>query len=234
MFGTFRSSAFGRVTLASLMLLGTAGFATAADPVVDAAQAGIANYSIIIAISQMCSFDLDKSTKETVVANVGLLMPKAKFTDKDMDDVLAGSIATLSKDKDKYCGPGLAVFKEKIPIFEKLAIEAAKPTGVSLKPLTVAATPAKDPKELAAQMLDFSIMAEAISDECKFKLKDGESLAIDRAEYYWRGKADYTAKQFEDLQTKWEEDLKKSHEDLQRRGGLPRNLQDDDRFDQVT
>ncbi len=182
--------------------------ARAADAA-EKAQGGIAGYLVIVAVSKMCNFNVDQPIRDTVTANINALQPVSKWSDKDIDDALKGVNDQLAKSKDKFCGPGVDVFYSKIKDFEKVATNEAQGSGVTLKPLPARA--AADPKAAALEQLNLAIMLEAVSDECPIKLKDGESLKIDRVEYYWRGKADYSAKQFADLQKFWEDKTKAEH-----------------------
>lgn len=198
-------------TLAVAVMCGALGMTAAHAAPADKAQGGIAGYLMIVGISKMCSFDIEKPIVDATVANINALQPVSKWADKDIDDALKGVTEQLGKSKDKFCGPGIDVFYSKIPEFEKVAVNEAQGSGVTLKPLPGRATKAADPKAAALEQLNLAIMLEAVSDECSIKLKDGESLKIDRVEYYWRGKADYSAKEFADLQKFWEDKTKKEH-----------------------
>ncbi len=202
----------GLKVLATALVCGVLSVGAAQAAPADKAQGGIAGYLMIVGISKMCNFDIEKPIVDATVANINALQPVSKWSDKDIDDALKGVTDQLAKSKDKFCGPGIDVFYTKIKDFEKIAMNEADGSGVTLKPLpAVTSAKAKDPKDAAFEQLNLAVMLEAISDECSIKLKDGESLKIDRVEYYWRGKADYTAKQFADLQKFWEDKTKKEH-----------------------
>jgi hypothetical protein len=200
------------MSLVVALTLGVMGVqsARAAGPA-DKAQGGIAGYLVVVAISKMCKFDLEKPLVEATTANINALQPVSKWSDKEIDQALDGVTAQLATSRDKLCGGGIDGFYSKLPEFEKIAINEAQGSGVKLIPLPGRAAKAVDPKAEAFDKLNMAIMLEAVSDECQIKLKDGESLKIDRVEYYWRGKADYTAKQFADLQKFWEDKTKAEH-----------------------
>lgn len=200
------------MSLIVALTLGVAGVqsARAAGPA-DKAQGGIAGYLVVVAISKMCKFDLEKPLVEATTANINALQPVSKWSDKEIDQALDGVTGQLAKSKDALCGGGIDGFYAKLPEFEKIALNEAQGSGVKLIPLPGRAAKPVDPKAAAFDQLNLAIMLEAVSDECSIKLKDGESLKIDRVEYYWRGKADYTAKQFADLQKFWEDKTKAEH-----------------------
>jgi hypothetical protein len=202
----------GATALAGVLVCGALGIGSAQAAPAEKAQGGIAGYLSIVSISKMCKFNIDPAIRDAVTANINALQPVSKWSDKDIDNALKTVDDQLASSKDKLCGPGIDVFYSKLKDFEKIATTEADGSGVTLKPLPApASAKAKDPKDAAFEQLNLAIMLEAVSDECSIKLKDGESLKIDRVEYYWRGKADYSAKQFADLQKFWEDKTKAEH-----------------------
>lgn len=212
-----QSNSIIRFGVVTSLLLGVLGFspsqANAASAAADKAQGGIAGYMVIMGISKLCNFDVKDPLATAVVGNINALKSTAGWTDKDLDTTMEQVIAALGKSKDTYCAPGANVFYSKIPQFEANAIKEADGSGVKLKPLPAAdsapTAAAKAPD--AEENLNLAIMLEAVSDECDIKLKDGESLKIDRVQYYWRGKGDISAKKFSDLQKFWEDKVKTDH-----------------------
>ncbi len=61
-------------------------------------------------------------------------------------------------------------------------------------------------------MLNQAIMVETVAFQCKITLSGPEALMVDRAQYYWRGRANYTPAQFKVVQEFWEADVAKSED----------------------
>ena len=131
------------LVLAGLVLWPRLAFAV--DTMEDRAQSSIAYYVAIVSISKVCKFDVEDPILQTIIANITLLMPVAKFNDKDMDQVITTTTDGMTKDKDKYCAAGAEVFYHNLPMFEKAAVVAADGTGVALKPLPDHVAPAAPP-----------------------------------------------------------------------------------------
>ncbi len=115
------------------------------DPVVDAAedkaQSAIGVYATIFSISKVCSFEIQQPVAATIIANIKLLMPKAKFTDANMNTVMENSATLIGGEREKFCSPGKEKFPAVIAGMGKAAIEAAEGSGITLTPLPDAARP---------------------------------------------------------------------------------------------
>ena len=188
-----------------------------AQSVTDKAQGGVGGYLAILAIAKLCKYDLDKPTTEILVGNINALQPKAKLSDAEMDQAMDSLVASFAKRKDSPCADGLNEFYTMASAMAAGAQKEADGSGVALKTLpprsakTAAAPAAKDPKEAARNMLIAAHMIEAVSDECKIKLTDKESLDLDRVQYYFRGKADLTAAEVKEIVGAVEKEAEASH-----------------------
>jgi len=188
----------------------------------EAAIGALRNYLSIMAIAKMCNFELDKAVVAAVVDNITALQPVSQLTDKDLDGMLANAVQSFGKTKAAFCAPGLDGFYGLMPEFTKGARDEAAGSGVTLKPIPgrvvaspppPAAVPAPPPapainkdKEAAVSMLNQAIMIDTVAFQCKIKLEGAEALTVDRAQYYWRGRANYTPSQFKAVQEFWEAD----------------------------
>ena len=211
----FSTKFFGK-TLPSVL----AGFAlifsanhVQAQTVEKKAQDAVGSYLVIIAISKMCGFNVAKPVKDAVGSNIDALKVKAKMKDAELDQTLGQSIKELGKNKEKFCGPGQAQFDKLIPVFASQASEAAAGLGVALAPVPanfassapeVAAPAAAPPVQGAAfavsekerdafrNLLISAHMLEAVSDQCKITLTNKEVLNLDRVQYYFRGRGNFS------------------------------------------
>ena len=218
------------VCLCGLLL--AAGPAAAQSPR-DAAIGALRNYLSVMAIAKLCGFELEKPIVAAIVANINALQPASGLSDKDLDGMLANSVQSYGRTKAAYCAPGLDSFYALVPDYLKAAKDEAAASGVTLlaipervvaapPPAPVAAPPPppappplpaidKD-KEAAVAMLNQAIMVDTVAFQCKITLSGPEALMVDRAQYYWRGRANYTPAQFKAVQEFWEADAAKSEE----------------------
>ena len=195
----------------------------------EAAIGALRNYLSIIAISKMCNFELDKPVVAAVVDNINTLQQVARLTDKDLDGMLGNSVQSFSRTRAAFCAPGLDGFYGLIPELTKGVRDEAAASGVALKaipsrdvasvPPVPAAKPPQAPapaidkdKEAAVSMLNQAIMIETVAFQCKIKLDGVEALTVDRAQFYWRGRANYTPSQFKVVQEFWEADAARNEE----------------------
>lgn len=218
------------VCLCGLLL--AAGPAAAQSPR-EAAIGALRNYLSVMAIAKLCGFELEKPIVAAIVANINALQPASGLSDKDLDGMLANSVQSYGRTKAAYCAPGLDSFYALVPDYLKAAKDEAAASGVTLlaipervvaapPPAPVAAPPPppappplpaidKD-KEAAVAMLNQAIMVDTVAFQCKITLSGPEALMVDRAQYYWRGRANYTPAQFKAVQEFWEADAAKSEE----------------------
>ena len=205
----------------------------------EAAIGALRNYLSVMAIAKLCGFELEKPMVAAIVANINALQPASGLSDKDLDGMLLNSVQSYGRTKAAFCAPGLDSFYGLVPDYLKAARDEAAASGVTLlavpervvaapppPPATVAPAPAAAPqppeplpqpavdkdKEAAVAMLNQAIMVEAVAYQCKITLSGPESLMVDRAQYYWRGRANYTPAQFKVVQEFWETDTAKSEE----------------------
>lgn len=193
-----------------------------AQSAAEKAQGGIGGYLAILAIGQLCKFELEKPMTEAIVANINALQPKAKMTDAELDAGLKGLVDALGKRKPSPCAGGQTEYYAMAAAMAKGAEKEAEGSGVALKPVppraaaaakpapVPAAKTAPSPKEAAKNMAIAAHMLEAISDECKIELTSKESLALDRVQYYFRGKADLTAAEVKAIVEAVEQEAKKT------------------------
>lgn len=218
------------VCLCGLLL--AAGPAAAQSPR-EAAIGALRNYLSVMAIAKLCGFELEKPIVAGIVANINALQPASGLSDKDLDGMLANSVQSYGRTKAAYCAPGLDSFYALVPDYLKAAKDEAAASGVTLlaipdrvvaapPPAPVAAPPPppappplpaidKD-KEAAVAMLNQAIMVDTVAFQCKITLSGPEALMVDRAQYYWRGRANYTPAQFKVVQEFWKADAAKSEE----------------------
>lgn len=195
-------SAVALALAASLTLTASPLSAQSADK---KAQDAVGSYMVIIAISKMCNFNVSKPVQDAVGGNIDALKGKAKMSDSELGQTLEQSIAELAKNKGKFCDPGQAQFDKLIPVFAAQASEAATGLGVALLPVpaNVASAPAapsptvfsvseKD-REAFRNLLISAHMLEAVSDLCKIEMSNKEVLNLDRVQYYFRGRGNFSS-----------------------------------------
>ena len=214
------------------MLL-AAGPAAAQTPR-EAAIGALRNYLSVMAIAKLCGFELEKPIVAGIVANINALQPASGLSDKDLDGMLANSVQSYGRTKAAFCAPGLDSFYGLMPDYLKAARDEAAASGVTLlaiperfvaaPPPAPAAPPPPPPpapppapavdkdREAAVAMLNQAIMVETVAFQCKITLSGPEALTVDRAQYYWRGRANYTPAQFKVVQEFWETDAAKSED----------------------
>ncbi len=205
------------VLIGALLLTASPAMAQSAA---EKAQGGIGGYLAIMAIGQLCKFELDKAATEVIVGNINALQPKAKLSDADLDAALKGLIDSFGMRKDSPCAAGQAEYFNMAVAMSKGAEKEAEGSGVTLKavparPATAAvksAPPAADKaKEAAKNLLIAAHMIEAVADECKIEISSKDSLDLDRVQYYFRGKADLSVKEVKQIVDAVEEEAKNSH-----------------------
>ena len=221
-------------------MLVAAGPAAAQTPR-EAAIGALRNYLSVMAIAKLCGFELEKPIVAGIVANINALQPASGLSDKDLDGMLANSVQSYGRTKAAVCAPGLDSFYGLMPDYLKAARDEAAASGVTLlaiperfvaapPPAPVAPPPPPAPaapppppapppapavdkdKEAAVAMLNQAIMVETVAFQCKITLSGPEALTVDRAQYYWRGRANYTPAQFKVVQEFWETDAAKSED----------------------
>lgn len=213
------------VCLCGLLL--AAGPAAAQSPR-EAAIGALRNYLSVMAVAKLCGFELEKPIVAAIVANINALQPASGLSDKDLDGMLANSVQSYGRTKAAVCAPGLDSFYGLMPDYLKAARDEAAGSGVTLLAVperSVAAPPPAPPppvppsqpaagedKEAAVAMLNQAIMVETVAFQCKITLSGPEALTVDRAQYYWRGRANYTPAQFKVVQDFWETDAAKNEE----------------------
>ncbi len=202
----------------------------------EAAIGALRNYLSVMAIAKLCGFELEKPMVAAIVANINALQPASGLSDKDLEGMLANSVQSYGRTKAAFCAPGLDNFYVLVPDYLKAARDEAAGSGVTLlavpervvaaPPPAAVAAPAPPPpppapppapavdkdKEAAVAMLNQAIMVETVAFQCKITLSGPESLMVDRAQFYWRGRANYTPAQFKVVQDFWETDAAKNED----------------------
>jgi hypothetical protein len=191
---------------------------TAAVPAIgqslDKARGAIAGYTEIVALPMVCDYRIDDRIDVATMSNLKALAPIAKLPPGASDEILKLTIFEMVMNKERFCGKNGRELDAMIAGIGKAAFEMAQGTGATLTALPAPEKTSKTTRDLALENMNLAIMLETISDECGIKLEGKDSLAIDRVQYYWRGVAGASAKEFQESQRFWAKDVKAAKERL--------------------
>lgn len=177
-------------------------------PIWKKAAGAIGPYLSILATSNVCKVELDKTARNTIEANIGVLKKWSNMSSATANNLLAEFSAGAAKDKTT-CADVDKYFDITATTMAKAAEKNVEGTGITLNPLperiffpAVASRKTfdpKSPKDAAKVMIVTAYMIEAAAGRCKIELTGADYLNLERAKYYYRGKANLTAAEFKEL-----------------------------------
>ncbi len=177
-------------------------------PIWKKAAGAIGAYVSILATSNACKIELDKIACNAIYTNIGILKIWSNMSSATVDQLLADFSADYSKDKTT-CVDSDKYFDITATTMAKAAEKNTEGTGITLNPLPEriyvpaialrAPFDPKSPKDAAKVMIVTAYMIEAAAGQCKIELTGTEYLNLERAKYYYRGKADLAAAEVEKL-----------------------------------
>ncbi len=207
------------VATAFALLLGSASAfgQTAANK----AESAIGSYAVIISISKTCNFEVSQPVKSAVETNIKALQVVSTYTDAQVGAAIQGANEKVAEKKDGICAMGQEKFNGFMAGQANEAATAGAAAGVTMVPVpanSVAATPAPatpapsavDPKKEAVDMLASSHLVELVADECEIELSDDETSKLEKAQAYYRGKADVTEDQVAAMTDAMEKEVTKN------------------------
>jgi hypothetical protein len=189
------------VLLSALLLSFGLPSASAQGTNAERARAAMAAYMEILAAPVVCEYELDEAVAAATTTNIDALDKIAKLGREVRLQMFNLTIIEIIGKKDQYCnklGPQIDA------MFAEIGAGAFVMGGGKTAGLSPLPTPAKGSlshRDAAIANLQNAIKVEAVAEECDFKLKAGESLEIDRVQYFWRGKANVPAKDFDEMLT---------------------------------
>ena len=226
------------VCLGGAVVLGSAGWAqTAAEK----AQEAIGIYASIIAVSGTCGLELGRDARDSLEANIKLLAARAGLGERELETIAKDGTEKAGARKAEICRMDVAAFNRFVTMQLALAAEAGSIAGVPLAAVPGASTPPPPLAELSApalplppglvpegmlqvpadpaierarQMLIASHLVEAVSDECEIDLTDDETLALEKAQAYFRGRIGASEAQINMLTDLLEAKIEKSRRDF--------------------
>ena len=214
---TLRSTLTVSASALALLLAGNAAHAQTTPA--EKAQAAIGTYISIIAVAKACEFDVAKTVRDAVEANMLALQPISGLDDAAIGNGINGAIAKISADKAAVCSMGRAKYDDYLVAQAAKAAELASGTGAKIGPIPVSAAPAApavdDPKKAATDLLVLSYLLEAIAEECdSIELTDDETTKLEKAQTFLRAKAGYTEAQVEGLSDTMEKEATKGKKEF--------------------